>query len=429
MTDNNFTAFTLDNGLRVMLKAIHTAPIISHWTWYRVGSRDEVPGATGVSHWVEHMQFKGTPRFPAGMLDEAISRTGGYWNAFTFMDWTAYFQTLPSAEIDLALTLEPDRMVNSLFDPAEVEAERTVIISELEGNENEPLFRLGRKTSKALFPRHPYGNEIIGSLEDLKAISRDNLYGHYRRYYQPANTVVAIAGDFALEEMCRKVTDAYGPLAGHPIEHLTSPAEAPLSASQEIVMTGPGTTTYIDISSRAPEADSDDFFVLSVIDSLLSGASSLNMFGSGGISNRTSRLYQQLVERELAVSVSGGLQATIDPYQYSTTITLHPRADTQQVLVAYDDEVKRLQDSLVPAEQLARAVKQARALFAYGAENITNQAFWLGYAEMFARYGWFTSYLDRLAAVTPGDLLRCAQEWLRFDRRIVGIYRPNGKAG
>ena len=112
MTDS-IAQTTLSNGLKVLLKEIHTAPIISSWLWYRVGSRDEVPGRTGISHWVEHMQFKGTPQFPANVLDKAISREGGSWNAFTYMDWTAYFETMPAEKIDLALRLESDRMMNS----------------------------------------------------------------------------------------------------------------------------------------------------------------------------------------------------------------------------------------------------------------------------------------------------------------------------
>ena len=105
---NSLTQVTLANGLKVLLKEIHTAPIISSWLWYRVGSKDEVPGRTGISHWVEHMQFKGTPQFPANILDKAVSREGGSWNAFTYMDWTAYFETMPADKIDLALRLESD---------------------------------------------------------------------------------------------------------------------------------------------------------------------------------------------------------------------------------------------------------------------------------------------------------------------------------
>ena len=120
----------LRNGLEVRLKEIHTAPLISCWIWYRVGSRNEHAGTTGISHWVEHMQFKGTPSFPAGVLDRAISRDGGYWNALTWLDWTSYFETMPADRIDLALRLEADRMAHSKFSPSEVKSERTVIISE-----------------------------------------------------------------------------------------------------------------------------------------------------------------------------------------------------------------------------------------------------------------------------------------------------------
>ena len=109
----SLTVETLSNGLKVFLKEIHTAPIISSWLWYRVGSRDEVQGRTGISHWVEHMQFKGTPKFPASVLDKAISREGGMWNAMTYLDWTAYYETMPADKIELALQLEADRMVNS----------------------------------------------------------------------------------------------------------------------------------------------------------------------------------------------------------------------------------------------------------------------------------------------------------------------------
>ncbi len=138
------TKMTLPNGLTILLKEIHTAPLISHWVWYRVGSRDEPTGKTGISHWVEHMQFKGTPLFPAGVPDKAIAREGGTWNAFTFLDWTTYYETLPAANIDLALRLEADRMVNSSFRPGRCGSRTDGDSSEREGNENEPLFRLGK---------------------------------------------------------------------------------------------------------------------------------------------------------------------------------------------------------------------------------------------------------------------------------------------
>jgi len=148
---NSLTQIILSNGLKVFLKEIHTAPIISSWLWYRVGSRDEVQGRTGISHWVEHMQFKGTPQFPANILDKSISREGGSWNAFTYMDWTAYFETMPADKIDIALRLEADRMVNSQFDANEVASERTVIISEREAARTNQCFFWVRQSSNQRF--------------------------------------------------------------------------------------------------------------------------------------------------------------------------------------------------------------------------------------------------------------------------------------
>ena len=162
---------TLENGLKIYLKEIHSAPIISHWIWFRIGARYEQPGLTGLSHWVEHMQFKGTQRTPGTQMDRMVSREGGLWNAFTHLDWTTYFETMPANKIDIALDLEADRMFNSLFEQNEVESERTVIIAEKEGKDNDPLSRLNSAVIAAAFEKHPYRNEVIGSNEDFNAHS------------------------------------------------------------------------------------------------------------------------------------------------------------------------------------------------------------------------------------------------------------------
>ncbi len=422
--NESYTKITLSNGLLVLLKEIHTSPIISQWIWYRLGSRDEVPGLTGASHWVEHMMFKGTPQFPLGALDRAISREGGYLNAFTFLDWTAFFETLPADKIDLALRLEADRMFNSSFDPNEVSSERTVIISERQGSENEPLFRLSEEVQSAAFRVHPYHHEIIGDLTDLYSMQREDIYKLYRTYYIPNNAVLSIAGDFETEGMLSRIRELYEPLAAGLQPPRLMRTEPPQSGERRVSVEGPGETVYLQVSYRAPAADDPDFFALNLLDSLLTGPTNLNMFG-GGITNKTSRLYQALVDTELAVSVNGGLQATIDPYLYTTVIMVHPKHTTSDCIAAMEAEIKQLQDSPPPIEQLERAMKQARAIFAYGSESISNQAYWMGFAEMFASVDWFTNYLDRLAAVTPEDVQRLAQICLRPQNRILGVYLPN----
>ncbi|GAB4494487.1 MAG: pitrilysin family protein [Anaerolineales bacterium] len=418
------TQTTLANGLQILLKEIHTAPLISHWVWYRVGSKDEPTGKTGISHWVEHLQFKGTAQFPANMLDKAIAREGGTWNAFTFLDWTTYYETMPAAKIDLALRLEADRMVNSRFDPAEVESERTVILSEREGNENEPLFRLGEAIQAAAFRVHPYHHEVIGDAADLRAITRDELYQHYKTFYVPNNAVLAVAGDFETGATLKRIEKLFGEIPPAPPPPRLARPEPEPGGEIRLTVEGPGETVYLQVSYHAPQASHPDFHALAVLDSLLAGPSNLNMFGGGGISNKTSRLYRALVDSERAVSVQGGSAATIDPFLYTFTITAHPKNHIEKALAALDAEIAHIQDTPPSADEVARAIKQARAMFAYGAENITNQAFWLGYAEMFAHYDWFTSYLEKLAQVTPADVQRAAQTWFRAKNRVVGTYLP-----
>ena len=419
------TKIRLSNGLLILLKEIHTSPLISHWVWYRVGSRDEIPGKTGISHWVEHMQFKGTPQFPPSSLDKAISRNGGFWNAFTYLDWTTYFETMPADKIDLALRLEADRMVNSLFAPDEVASERTVIISERQGNENEPLFKLGEGIQAAAFRVHPYHHEVIGDLVDLQNIQRNDLYNHYRTYYVPENVVLTLAGDFETEVMLKRIRELFEPLPSGVQPSKAIRSEPPQDGERRLNVEGPGDTTYIQVTHHAPAASHPDFFPLTVLDSLLTGPSNLNMFG-GGISNKTSRLYKALVDEELAVSVFGGIQATIDPFLHSITVIAHPERQIEEIIAALEKQIQDLQDSPPSREELERAVKQARALFAYGSESITNQAFWLGFAEMFATYEWFSNYLDNLAAVTPEDVQRAAQNYMCLQNRVLGMYVPTG---
>ncbi|HSK66933.1 MAG TPA: pitrilysin family protein [Anaerolineales bacterium] len=422
---NGHTQTTLSNGLKVFLKEIHTAPIISSWLWYRVGSRDEVQGRTGVSHWVEHMQFKGTPQFPANILDKSISREGGTWNAFTHLDWTAYYETMPADKIDLALRLEADRMANSRFEEGEVASERTVITSEREGNENEPLFLLGEAVQQAAFRVHPYHHEVIGDMADLLTMTREDLYNHYRAFYVPNNAVMAVAGDFDSDAMLRRIRDLFEPVSAGPEPARLSRPEPVQNGEVRLSVEGPGETCYVQASYRFPSASHPDFFALSVLDSLLAGPSNLNMF-SGGISNKTSRLYRALVDTEVVVSVHGGAQATIDPFLYTITMTVHPRRKPEQALIALDRELQRVREEKVSREEIKRAIKQARALFAYGSENITNQGFWMGYAEMFASYEWFETYLEKLAAVTVRDVQRVANEYFKPQSRVVGTYIPLG---
>jgi zinc protease len=421
---NSIQTIHLTNGLTILLKSIHTAPLISQWVWYKVGSRNETPGITGISHFVEHIQFKGTPKYPAKEIDHAISRDGGVMNGMTYLDWTTYYETMPADKISLSLEMEADRMVNSSFIPEEIESERTVIISEREGNENEPLFRLSEAVQNASFSTHPYHFEVIGTLDDLKKISRDDLFKHYQTFYSPSNAIIAVAGDFDPEQMENHLRGLYEKMPSTQQSDREIVQDSALTSEKRIVVEGPGETTYLEISFRAPRAAERDFFSMTVLDSILTGPTSLNMFG-GGISNKTSRLYQKLVEKDLAVSVGGGLTATIDPYLFDISVTVRPDKKVSDVIAAIDEEINKLMENKVNADEIQRAIKQAKALFAYGSENITNQAFWMGYSNIFANYQWFENYVESLQTITAEEVHQAARKYLSSNRRVVGVYQPS----
>lgn len=415
---------TLDNGLTVVLKEMHHAPVTSFWVWYRVGSRNEIPGLTGASHWVEHLMFKGSPQFPAGTLDTAVSREGGRWNAFTWIDFTAYFETMPSGRIDLALRLEADRMVNSLMTTEDVNSERTVIISERQMYENQPMFLLQEEMQSAAFRVHPYHHEVIGDEVDLMTMTHDDLVGHYRRFYAPNNAVVVAVGDFETADMLARISALYSDIpAGDPIAPLTR-VEPPQRGERRINVHGPGQTSYLVHAYRVPPATHPDFYPLVLLNAAFAGGSSLGFFAGAG-SNKSSRLYKALVTPGLAASARGNLTPTIDPYLYSISMVARPGRSLSELEAALETEMAQLDQQPIEQTELSRALKRAKAELVFASESVTGQAQMMGMSEMVAGdYRWFEETLDRLGEVTLADIERVRRQYLRPENRTVGQYLP-----
>jgi len=410
----------LDNGLQVLIRESHAAPVVSAWVWYRAGVRNERQGMTGISHWVEHMLFKGSERWPEGAADEAVAREGGVFNGMTWYDFTTYYETLPAHRISVALDIESDRMHNATFTPEEVESERSVIISERQGNENSPHFLLSEEVLAAAYRVHPYGHETLGHLCDLQTMTRDMLHDYYRTYYAPNNAILAIAGDFNAGEIERITERYFGEIEAGPEIPPVTAVEPPQRGERRVVVEGAGQTDYLNVAFHIPAARHKDFFALTVLNAVLAGASGFLV--GGGVTNHTSRLYQALVEREFAIDISGGLMTTVDPGLYQLMATAWPGRPLADVETALRVEIERLQEAPVTQAELEKAQQQARALFAYASESTTHQAFWLGYSEIFADYEWFTHYLDNITAVTTEDVQRVAQTYLRSQNRTTGWY-------
>lgn len=425
--NHSLATHTLDNGLTIFTREKHDAPVTSFWVWYRVGSRNELPGFTGVSHWVEHMQFKGTPTLAKGAIFREVTRNGGTLNAMTSQDWTAYYETLPSDRIDLSLRIESDRMSNSLFEPEETGSERTVILSERQGSENRPTYLLTEEVLGTAFQASPYRHMVIGYENDLKRISRDDLFAHYTRFYMPNNAFIAAAGDFDTDELLRKIEQSFGSIpAGTPPPAMVT-VDPPQRGERTVTLRRPSPAAYLLMAYRMPEARHPDTPALLVADAVLSGAKPMGL-GGGSQMGRSARLYRALVAGGLARSVSSDAGLSLDPNLWTFSATALPGVEPARVQDAIEREIERLKQDPVPEEEFQKARKQIRAQYVYSQRTVTAQAFWIGQMEIVDRAARVDTLADEVAAVTADDVMRVAQTWLQRDQRTVGWQLPEGDA-
>src|SRR5947207_2670516 len=244
----------LDNGLKVIVQEEHTAPLASVWCWYKVGSRDERPGLTGVSHWVEHMNFKGTTNIPRDQVKGIIEQFGGSWNGYTFVDQTTYLETATRDALDRMLFIESERMANCLYHPEDCESERSVIISELQGGENDPDQLLDQELTATAFKAHPYRHPTIGWLPDLQTMTRDDLYGYYRRFYVPNNATLVIVGDVDTSEALGRIEHHFGGIqAGTEVSRLRT-VEPDQIGERRLTIRKEGAVAYLRVGYHAPAA-------------------------------------------------------------------------------------------------------------------------------------------------------------------------------
>jgi zinc protease len=417
---------TLPNGLKVFIQEIHTAPLASVWCWYKVGSRDEAPGFTGISHWVEHMNFKGTTNIPREKVKGIIEEFGGSWNGYTWVDQTTYLETATRDALDRMLFIEAERMANGLYEPEECEAERTVIISELEGGENDPEQVLEMEVNAAAFKAHPYGHPTIGWLSDLRRMTRDDLYGYYRRHYVPNNATLVVVGDVEPEDVLQRVDRHFGPIPPGAVPARLLTSEPPQVGERRVVVEKEGTTAYLKIAFHAPAASDPAFVALLLVDAVLTGAKGINLWSSFRTPppQRSARLYRALVENRLASSVSGALLPTADPYVYTVSITARDGAAPDAVEHAAVAELDHLAQEGVTARELEKARTQLRARLVFENDSVTNLAHQIGYFETVGAPDLFQAVADRIRNVTPDQVADAAATFLRPTNRTVGWFRP-----
>jgi zinc protease len=397
------------------------------WVWYRVGSRNEWPGVTGASHWVEHMLFEGSPRYPKGAIDRAVLETGGTLNAFTDCDFTAYFTTVPRDRIEVPLDIESDRMTRALLDPPEVERERTIIRSEREGNENWPEFRVDEEVYALAFRQHPYRWDPLGYPEDIRQISPAALAEYYHRFYGTRNATLVISGGFDAEAIERDVRRRFGPLpeTGDSVEIQAKEPEP--TGERRGELHGPGTTPILDVAWRAPAIRGPNAAATMLLDVVLGGETRL--FSAGTTWGRSSehpsaRLYRRLVDTGLAVRASSEWRARRDPGLFHIHVLAADGVSLDRLESAVLSEVDRLAKDGPTATELADArIKVTRgAELAY--EGASRAGFRLGYLAVLGPPTLERTWLRELARTTAASVRDQARRLLTADRRVVVRYEP-----
>jgi zinc protease len=373
-----------------------------------------------MSHFLEHMLFKGTPAHPKGDLDRLLARYGAQWNAFTSEDVTCYFETVPLDRYGVALELEADRMRNALIAPEEVEAERTVIVSEREGLENDPSFLVGESLQAVAFDRHPYGQGVIGSKYEIKLMTRDGLYEHYRRHYAPNNAYVVVVGDAPAEALLDQAAAAFGGVERAPTVATPLAPEPPQMGEKRLVVhRAGGALPIVQLGFHTVSGADPRAAALTALAVALAGGG-----GGDSASGRSSRLYRGLVERELATEVDASFTLTKDPYLFMVEATVRPGVTHAAVETALLAELERLASEPIGEAEFARVRRGLLASVAFPSDTITWRAYRLGSLLASGAAPSIGAWYDALAAVTPADVQRAASETFTERGRTVGHFIP-----
>jgi zinc protease len=416
---------TLDNGLHVIVQEEHTAPLASVWCWYKVGSKDERAGCTGISHWVEHMNFKGTTNIPRDRVKGIIEQFGGSWNGYTWIDQTTYMETASRDALDRMLFIESERMANCLYHPDDCESERTVIISELQGGENDPDQLLDQELTATAFKAHPYRHPIIGWLADLTSMTRDDLYAYYRRYYIPNNARLVIVGDVEADDVFARAERYFGSIPAGPVPPRQRTVEPEQTGERRLVIRRDGTTAYLKVGFHAPGISDARFFAALVLDAILTGAKGLNLWSSFGVpaAQRSARLYRALVEGGVASAVSGALLPTEEPFLYTISAVAAAGTMLDTVESALLGELEAVREKGVTPAELQRAKAQLKARFVFDDDSVSNVAHQIGYFETIGAGEVLANLASHVEQVTI-DQVAGVTTLLDRSNRTIGWFDP-----
>jgi zinc protease len=410
----------LTNGLKVLIIEDHKVPLASFSIWYKVGSRDEPSGKTGMSHLLEHMMFKGTPKYGSKVFSNIIQRNGGIDNAYTTKDYTMYFQNLSSDRIGLSITLEADRMANLLIDPKEFSSERDVVLEERRmRHEDDPQNLLYEEVVAASLKASQYHWPVIGWQSDIASLQRDDLYRYYRRYYAPDNAFIVIAGDVTPEQVLPLLEKEFGsiPRNDNKIERVNT-QEPEQKGERRVVLKKEAELPYVIVSYHVPNFPHKDSYALEVLSTILSDG-------------KSSRLYKSLVlDKRLAINASADYSAlNRDPFLFLFDATAAPAKKVEDVEAAINGEIEKIMKDPPSEREVQKAKNQIEASFIFAQDSNYTKVQYTGMFEVIGGWRLMDQYLDGIRKVRPEDLQEVAKRYLGEEKRTVGVLVPLPKGG
>lgn len=401
--------FRLGNGLRLLLLVDKSAPVLSYFTWFRVGSRHEKPGKTGLAHLFEHLMFNEAEGLKAGEFDRKLEENGAESNAATWLDWTYYYESLPKDRLALAVKLESNRMARLVLREPQVVSEKEVVANErrmrvdddVEGAANEILY-------KTAFTKHPYHWPTIGWMSDIEGFTPDDCVAFYKTFYAPNNATLVVVGDVREQDVLQKIRDAYGAIPASTIPEEDTSPEPPQLESRVVVMEKPTASEKILLGFHGPALGDTDHPALSILNEVLFGG-------------RASRMYRDLVTKnELCTELRGWVSTFRDPGLYEMYFTARPGITTEAVLERVDAALREVRAEVIAEDELVRAKARLELGLVQSLETMSGKAEQIGFyntvlgdpAAAFRR-------LEAYRRVTAGEIRTAARRYLTLDARTM----------
>ena len=403
--------YQLDNGLKVLLKPNLDVPLLSWQVWYKVGSRNEPLSLTGIAHYLEHIMFKGTQTFAKGEIAQVIQLKGGVFNAFTSDDYTAYFENFAPDQLELAIKIESDRMQNSRLDANEINLERSVIVSELEGNRNDPNNILYETLRATAYQVHTYRNPVIGWRDDLENINAENMREFYENYYYPDNAVAILVGNFDSSVALDLIQKYFGKYKPKKNIRAHAPKEPEQNGMRKVVIKNGGSVKLLGIAFHIPEFAHADIPALSIISDV-------------AFSGMTSHLYPKLVDAGLVSGISGVAEPSRDPGLFRIIANINDDADIEKVEQIIYQELEAVKKG-ISEEDLKLAKAREEASFIYQQDGVYDEGLQIGYFESICN-DWtkYATWVNDINAVTNDDVIRVAKKYFIETNKTVIYLLP-----